>query len=226
MATTAQNIFLTKKETLKCSSCGAPVSKGKAYVAESEKHKGTCLSCSAFTKGYVMLAPGNAAMTRRSKKHSTLCAVVWEWHQKRKRFERKGQLVEPSAIEKAKVECLQDQEVRALKNQKAAEVREYKDREYIALFSRAIRARYPYCPEKREYEIAIHACEKYSGRVGRTASAKEFDAKMIDLAVEAHIRHIETDYDTKFGKGKGKKEIRSEVKSDITYVLQKWRKMP
>lgn len=223
MAITAQNIFLTKKEKLKCTSCGKSIPKGKSFVAESENHRGTCFNCSPFV-GYVMLPPGNAAMTRRSKKHSTLCGVVLAWNQRRKRYERRGQLVEELAIEKARLECEKDQEIRDKKNKKAAIIREVKDQEYKMAFAKAIRGRYPNCPIKREYDIAEHACEKHSGRVGRTADAKQFDSKMIDLAVEAHIRHAETDYDTRFGQGKGKKEIRTEVRYDINHVLRQWRR--
>ncbi|WP_298316966.1 DUF2293 domain-containing protein [uncultured Aquimarina sp.] len=222
MATVSQNIFLTKKEKLRCISCNKKIPLGKSFVSESENHKGTCFSCSPFV-GYVLLPPGNVAMTRRSKKYSTLCGVVLEWNQRRKRYERRGQLVEEKAIEKARLECEKDQASRDLKNKKAALVREQKDREYIFNFALAIRGRYPNCPEKREFAIAIHACEKYSGRVGRTADAKDFDPKMIDLAVEAHIRHTETNYDEQFRKGKRKKEIRSDVRSNINSVLKKWK---
>ncbi len=222
LATTSQNIFLTKKEKLRCQNCSKPIPLGKSFVAESEKHKGVCFNCSPFV-GYVMLPAGDAAMTRRSKKYSTLCGVVWAWNQRRKRYERKGQLVEPSAIEKAKIECAKDQEVRVQKNKKAAVVRAQQDRLYIAEFARHVRMKYPYCPENREIIIAQHACQKYSGRVGRTADAKEFDAKMIDLAVIAHIRHIETNYDNEFGKGKRKKEIRSSIRPDIDQILKKWK---
>lgn len=221
VATESQNIFLTKKEKLKCNSCGKGIPKGKSFVAESEKHKGICFSCSPFL-GYVMLPPGDAAMTRRSKKHSTLCGVVLAWNQRRKRYERQGQLVEEIAIEKARLECEKDKAERELKNKKAAVVRAIKDKEYIEAFAIAIRQRYPNCPVKREFKIAAHACEKYSGRVGRTADAKQFDATMIDLAVEAHIRHTETNYDNQFGKGISKQEIRSVVKNDINAVMRKW----
>ena len=71
METFIQNIYLTKKETLKCTNCKHPVPLGQAYVAETEKHKGTCFSCSPFVKS-AFLEPGNAALTRRSKKHSEL----------------------------------------------------------------------------------------------------------------------------------------------------------
>lgn len=222
METFTQNIFLTKKESLKCSKCSKSIPLGQAFVAESEKHRGTCLACSPFAT-LAFLKPGNAALTIRSKKHSAYCGVVFAWNGRRKRFERKGQYVEASAIIQAEKECAEDAAARLLKNEKAAVLRAEQDKVYIAEFSKAIRAMYPNCPLNREVAIATHACEKYSGRVGRTAKAKEFDKTMIDLAVEAHIRHAETNYDSQFGQGKAKRQIRSEVKQDIASVLRKWR---
>lgn len=221
METVTQNIYLTKRETLKCVSCKKPVPLGQAYVAETEKHKGTCFACSPFVKS-AFLEPGNAALTRRSKKHSSYCGILFSWNGRRKRFERKGQYVEASAIIKAKEECAEDEVKRANKNEKAAIKRVAEDKIYVAEFSVAIRKRYPNCPKNREVEIAKHACEKYSGRVGRTANAKQFDGEMIDLAVEAHIRHKETNYDSQFNKGITKRTIRSSVKEDITKVLHRW----
>ena len=222
MSTTfTQNIFLTKKETLRCRDCKQPVRLGQAYVAESENHSGTCLSCSPFAS-LAFLPPGDAAMTRRSKKHSSICGILFAWNRRRKRFERKGQYVEAKAIEIARLECAKDKEKRALKNEKAAVVRAEHDKVYIKEFAIAIRKRYPNCPRNREVEIAKHACEKYSGRVGRTAGAKQFDAKMIDLAVEAHIRHKETNYDSQFKTGKTKRVIRSNVKESIDLILRRW----
>jgi hypothetical protein len=46
---------------------------------------------------------------------------------------------------------------------------------------------------------------------------------MIDLAVEAHIRHAETNYDNQFGKGIGKREIRSNLKYDILKIMGSWK---
>jgi len=197
-----QNIFLTKKETLKCSSCNKRIALGQAFVAESEKHRGTCFACSPFVHA-AFLKPGNAALTRRSKKFSSYCGVLFEWNRRRKRFQRKGQYV-------------------ALKNEKAAIKRAEQDKIYIAEFSKVIREHYPNCPKNREVEIARHACEKYSGRVGRTAKAKEFDKKMIDLAVEAHIRHTETNYDHQFGAGKTKRAIRSDIKPFVIAKMRSW----
>ena len=222
MQTFTQNIFLTKKESLKCQKCGKSIPRGDAFVAESEKHRGTCFSCSPFAK-LAFLKPGNAAMTRRSKKHSKLCGVVYAWNARRKRFERRGQYVEVAAIITAELECNADAADRLQKNQKAAIVRAEQDEVYIAEFSKAIRKHYPNCPPNREVAIATHACEKHSGRVGRTAKAKEFDAKMIDLAVEAHIRHAETNYDNQFGQGKVKRQIRSDVRFEVSAIMMNWR---
>ena len=216
-----QNIFLTKKEKLKCSSCNKRIAKGQAFVAESEKHKGTCFACSPFVNA-TFLKPGDAALTRRSKKHSSYCGVVYAWNARRKRFDRRGQYVEAEAIIKAQRECAADQAERKLKNERAAVKRAEQDKIYIAEFAKAIRLRYPNCPKGRELTIAQHACEKHSGRVGRTAQAKEFDKKMIDLAVEAHIRHAETNYDHQFGAGKTKRMIRTDVKPYVVSVMRKW----
>ena len=222
MSTYTQNIYITKKDTLKCSKCQKRLRFGEGYVAETEKHKGTCFHCSPFVHG-TFLKSGDAAMTRRSKKHSSYCGVLLAWNGRRKRFERKGQYVEAAAIEKARLECAEDAKDRAVKNEKAAVVRAEQDKVYIAEFAKAIRSFYPSCPKNREVAIAQHACEKYSGRVGRTAKAKEFDKDMIDRAVEAHIRHAETNYDSQFGKGKTKRAIRSEVKQDIKAIMRRWR---
>jgi hypothetical protein len=223
LATTNQNIFITKKEKTTCQKCKKNISKGDYFVSESEKTKGTCFSCSPFGT-YFFLPPGDAAMTRRSKKHSEQCAVLQEWNQRRRRYERKGQYIEALAFEKARLECDEDKGIRAIQNQKAAITREKQDKIYIEEFATVIRSFYPNCPKGRETNIAQHACEKYSGRVGRSASAKEFDEKMVDLAVEAHIRHSETNYDLQFGKGKAKREIRADVKFDIIKIMQSWKK--
>lgn len=191
-------------------------------MSESEKSNGLCFNCSPF-KGFTFLPAGDAAMTVRSKKHSVLCGAVIEWNQRRKRFERRGQYVEAKALVLAKQECLADEAKRALNNAKAAEKREVQDQIYIQDFAKAIRMRYPNCPKDREIAIAQHACEKHSRRVGRTADAKAFEEEMIDLAVIAHVRHVETDYDHQFGKGKRKSEIRQDLKATIMRIIAKWR---
>ena len=79
-------------------------------------------------------------MTRRTKKYSNQCGVLQEWNQRRRRYERKGQYVEASAVIKAQNECEADKEKRALRNLKASIVREKKDQIYIEKFGQVIRA--------------------------------------------------------------------------------------
>lgn len=221
MSTFNRNVYLTKKTTLSCMKCKRAVHEGDRFVAESEDKRGTCFKCSPFTEKE-FLPSGDAAMTRRSKKHSRYCGVLLTWNKRRKRFERKGQYVEAKAIALAQKECDADAVKRKETNAKAAIKRAVIDKAYLINFAKAIREKYPKMPLNRETEIATHACEKHSGRVGRTAGAKQFDKEMIDRAVEAHIRHKETDYDLQFNKGKRKRAIRSEIKPLINQVLKSW----
>ena len=55
----------------------------------------------------------------------------------------------------------------------------------------AIAQQFPGCPEEDTQEIAGHACQQYSGRVGRSAAAKQFDPTTVRLAVIAHMGRIE-----------------------------------
>ena len=55
-----------------------------------------CLPC-ADLDHLVFLPSGDAALTRRAGKHSTLAAVVLKWSRARKRYERQGFLVEETA---------------------------------------------------------------------------------------------------------------------------------
>jgi hypothetical protein len=82
---------------------------------------------------------------------------------------------------------------------------------------------FPNCPAGREQIIAEHACQKYSGRVGRSAGAKSLDEKSILLAVVAHIRHAETNYDELLSMGRERWEARHEVAGEIDRILARWK---
>lgn len=216
------SVFLSRRDKLKCCKCNQNIKKGDFAVSESEKGSALCFKCSPF-RDLLFLPSGDAALTRRSKKHSSLSAIVQQWNNRRRRYERRGIFVEQNAIDIAKKECLADQEQRRIKNVKAAAKRELQDIEYIKQFSLKIREFYPSIPKGREEVIAKHACKKYSGRVGRTAAAKDFDGDIIERAVIAHIRHHETEYDNLFGQGRRKKDIREDIKPLINKILKKWK---
>lgn len=222
MADPVPSLFISRRKAVVCTGCSKTVREGEKLLALDEKKRGLCESC-ADLKSLTLLPPGDVAMTRRSKKHSSRTVVFQQWNQRRRRYERKGQFVEPEAIVKARLECEADAEKREAKNKKAAAKRVIEDKAYRDTFAIEIRRMFPSMPKGREVAVAEHACEKYSGRVGRTASAKEFDEDMITRAVIAHIRHSETNYDNMFGKGKRKREIRDDVRGDIQRILRLWK---
>ena len=71
--------------------------------------------------------------------------------------------------------------------------------------------------------IAEHACQKYSGRVGRSAAAKALEPAAIDLAVGAAVRHRWTRYDELLMAGWDRNDARAEVWADVATVLDRWR---
>jgi hypothetical protein len=212
-------VFITTGDAT-CYECGEELGR-HAWITLTEECNALCLSC-ADLDHLVFLPAGNAALTRRSRKHSTLVAVVVRWSRARKRYERQGLLVEQEAVERAEAECLADEEARARRRERAALRRAELDEQYVQRFAAAVRELYPDCPPGRETAIAEHACLKYSGRVGRSAAAKELDAQAIHLAVVAHIRHCETAYDHLLAQGHHRHDARQEVLDDVDRVLSEW----
>jgi len=214
-------VFILTKES-KCDECYKKLTHHSLILLEKNS-RALCLQCAGLDH-LAFLPSGNVAMTRRSKKYSSLSAVVLKWSRTRRRYERQGLLVENSAIIKAEKECEADADKRKKRQEKAAIRNEKLDREYIADFSTRIRELFPSCPPGREKSIAEHACRKYSGRVGRSSNAKQLNKKEVTLAVIAHIRHTETNYDELFsGIGKAEKcEIRKSVSGKVNKILQKW----
>ena len=202
-----------------CDECGAEINRGDYLRPEGKK--GLCLKC-ADLDHLVFLGSGDAALTRRAGKHSSMSFIVLRWSKARKHYERQGVLVEEEALEKAEAECLSDADAREARRMRSADRREVEDAEYVAAFARRVRELYPYCPQGEEDHIARHAAQKYSGRVGRSAAAKEFEARAIGLAVAAHVRHVYTNYDHLLGMGWERHEARAEIRAQMDEVLAKW----
>ena len=212
-------VFITRGEST-CSECGEELGR-KAWITLVEGKGALCLAC-ADLDHLVFLPAGDAALTRRSRKHSTLSAVVLRWSRARKRYERQGLLVEEEALEQAEQECLADADVRARRREREAARRAEIDLQYVQQFAERVRELFPGCPPGREVAIAEHACMKYSGRVGRSAAAKSLEEQAIRLAVQAHVRHTETNYDELLAAGHERWEARSEVAGIVTHVLAVW----
>jgi hypothetical protein len=204
-----------------CAECGEEIGKGRFLRMEADRP--LCLAC-ADLDHLVFLPRGDAALTRRAKKYSTLQAVVVQFSRSRKRYERQGVLVEEAALTKGEQECLSDAEARQLARERAAERRQELDAEYVEKCARRIAELFPGCPGDEQRTIAEHACRKYSGRVGRSAAAKELEAGAVELAVRAHVRHTHTQYDELLSSGVSRGEARGLVVGEVATRLEEWQR--
>jgi hypothetical protein len=93
----------------------------------------------------------------------------------------------------------------------------------VLRFAKRVKELFPNCPIGCEQIIAEHACQKYSGRVGRSAGAKSLEEEFIRLAVIAHIRHAETNYHEMLSRGMDRSLAREQVQDAIDKVLDRWK---
>jgi hypothetical protein len=212
-------VFFVRRDT-KCGECGNDLFSGTMITLDKERGA-LCLSC-ADLDHLQFLASGDAAVTRRATKHSKLRAVVLQWSRTRNRYERQGILVEAEAIEKAETECLGDAERRKRQGERRALRAAQLDEVFVEQFAEAIRQQFPNCPIPDANRIAEHACLRSSGRVGRTAAAKQFDPDAIYLAVVAAVRHEFTDYDILLLRGIERSDARSSVRNKVEKKLREW----
>ncbi|MBI4864751.1 MAG: DUF2293 domain-containing protein [Candidatus Riflebacteria bacterium] len=192
-------------------------------VLRLEGEKALCLSC-ADLDHLEFLPRGDTALTRRAAQHSGMKVVVVQWSRARRRYERQGILATPESIHKAEKECLADADLRAWQRERASVCRDREDRAFVNRFAAAIRVQFPGCPAEEASAIARHACEKYSGRVGRSASAKELSEDAVRLAVVAHVRHVHTDYDDQLSRHQDRGLARAAIRDQLIAYLEKWEK--
>jgi hypothetical protein len=199
-----------------CAECG-----GTGDLLIMDNRGPLCLTC-ADMDHLVFLPSGDAALTRRAKKASTLSAVVVRWSRTRKRYERQGLLVEEPALEQAEEQCLADSDARKRRRDRDAERRADEDLELQARFVAEIVRLFPGCPDERAEAIARHTALRGSGRVGRSAAGRSLDEKALTLAVVASVRHEDTEYDSLLMSGVPRDEARDRIKPDIDRVLDGW----
>jgi hypothetical protein len=92
----------------------------------------------------------------------------------------------------------------------------------VRAFAEEILRHYPRCPAEEARRIAAHACRKYSGRVGRSAAAKELEAGAVHLAVAAAVRPRFTVYDELLLRGVDRHEARGRVRAAVETQLAVW----
>ena len=212
-------VWITHKDA-RCTACGTELARGE-FVAIDRAQGSRCLKCAGLD-GLVFLPSGDAALTRRAMASSPRSAVVLKFSRARKRSERQGILVEQSAIEEAESENASDQARRQVLREKGRIQGEAAERKYREVFAARVLGLFPGVSRRQAEAIAARACEKYSGRVGRTALAKELAEDAIRLAVWAHVRHAHTNYDRLLAEGREPAEARAFVRSAIERVLARW----
>ncbi len=200
--------------------CGECHGTGGLLIMDNDRP--LCMTC-ADMDHLVFLPSGDAALTRRAKKHSRLSAVVVRWSRNRKRYERQGLLVEEPALEAAEQQCLDDEDVRMRRRERDRERRAGEDLTLQANFASEIRRLFPRCPADRADAVARHAALRGSGRVGRSAAGRGLDETAITLAVVASVRHQDTEYDELLMAGVPRDEARDQIRAEIDRVLDGWR---
>jgi len=215
-------VFWTLRDSA-CGECGEELPKGSFLRMDAGKP--LCLRCADLDR-LIFLPRGDATLTRRARCHSTLNAVVVRFSRMRKRYERQGVLVEEEALARAEKECLSDADARRLVRERASRRRDELDAEYVAAFARRVGELFPRCPAAERTAIAEHTCRKRSGRIGRSAAARELQGDAVVLAVRAHARHAHTPYDRLLARGVERAEARVQVAPSVERRLNGWRGRP
>ena len=102
-------VVLWARRDSECDECGREL--GRSSFIRVVDRRASCLAC-ADLEHLWFLPRGDAALTRRARKHSRLSAVVVQWSRSRRRYERQGVLVEEVALARAEEECLADADAR------------------------------------------------------------------------------------------------------------------
>ncbi|MEZ0342465.1 DUF2293 domain-containing protein [Mycobacterium sp. pV006] len=176
-----------------------------------DKNGGICTACAGL--GHLaFLPPGDAALTRRTKKASRLTAQVFRWNARRFRHEHQGILTEPVAIETAARECLADPH----RLRRKAIV----DERLRIEIADIIRAEFPGCPSVRVEAIAYYIAVRSRGRLARCDST---DLDSVRLALTDFVRHTDTCYDDMLLRGFDRNESRQKVQPRLNRILDAWR---
>jgi hypothetical protein len=200
-----------------CAECG-----GTGGLLRMDEDGSLCLGC-ADLDHLVYLPAGDAALTRRATKASSLSAAVVRWSRTRRRYERQGVLVEEQALARAEDQCLSDEAARLRRRERDQERRATADEQFQTQLAQEITRLFPGCPPGRATAIARHTGLRGSGRAGRSAAGRALDAEIITLAVVASVRHQDTSYDKLLMSGLPRSQARDQVRPAIDEVLRTWR---
>ncbi|KAJ5642449.1 hypothetical protein N7490_006449 [Penicillium lividum] len=104
--------------------------------------------------------------------------------------------------------------------EKRASAVKARDGTFVARGRELLRSEFPNMPSETLEVILNHAFLKGSGRVGRTSM--KTDKRKASLAVEAHIRHEHTPYDSLLDSGVERCEARDKVWPTVKAIKKTW----
>jgi hypothetical protein len=202
-----------------CSECGTEL--GRGSMLSMEAGHPICLACAGLGD-LEFLAAGDSAVTRRASKGSQRKVVVVRYSRARSRYERQGILVEPAALEKAERACELDAEERSIARSRAAVERVRQDRVFVRGIVARLLELFPRCPHDEAIAIAEHTATRGSGRIGRTAAARDLEERPLRLAVVAAIRHRHTNYDELLARGHDRESARRQTADLVEEFMSVW----
>ncbi|MBY0514441.1 MAG: DUF2293 domain-containing protein [Gemmataceae bacterium] len=176
----------------------------------------------AIPPGYACLYPGNTFVTRRARQLAAERGVkVFTQMKKSGRFTRAAAYYVPTDLLAAvEAEARATEAERAEKRVAGQKARAKAHVRELAQAAGLIRRLFPAIPAGEAEQVAVHAYEVGSGRVGRARSLSA-EQKVI-FAVRAHVRHEHTDYDDLLRDGWDKDYARERVAGQIDAVLVRW----
>jgi hypothetical protein len=192
--------------------------------------------------GYVSVSLGDPFVTRKLKERAGKIYLRMV-NQSRAAHSKPAAILAPKDIvdgvlaeAEASKERRQAQRVKARKNRQARE--SSRQAEIVEL----VKKQYPGMPDFTAEGIVSHAFEVGNGRVGRSSDV-DLD-EQIRLAVVAHIRHCQTDYDEILarsgerdrGRRRERRDVwepdfdrqaaRDQVRKEVQTILKEWERRP
>ncbi|OJJ63743.1 hypothetical protein ASPSYDRAFT_142513 [Aspergillus sydowii CBS 593.65] len=179
----------------------------------SEPFEKNCLQRDPLPADYVFVPRGDVYVTRncrsKTKESQRLVYKVYDNTGKKAQGIRIPADVYTTVLQSAQ----ETAETRA----NAVKLRDQKD---LAQSRELLCKQFPLMPVGSLDVILHHAFLKGSGRVGRTTTTS--DERKAILAVEAHIRHMHTPYETLLREGKSREEARKEVWQMVQAIRMAW----
>ncbi|KAE8373114.1 hypothetical protein BDV26DRAFT_75270 [Aspergillus bertholletiae] len=191
----------------------AKYSKFGLIPRSTEPFEKNCFEKEPFAPDYVFVPKGDVYVTRNcrtnTKESERIVYTVFDKTGKRTLGIRVPSDIYTAVLESAAATA----ETRA----NAVKIRDERD---LAHSRQTLRAQFPLMPVESLEAVLNHAFLKGSGRVGRTATKS--DERKADLAVEAHIRHTHTPYESMLRTGTDREEARNAVWGLVKAIKAAW----